>query len=508
MKALTATFVFALLFLIACQPGKPPAQKQTGELLARLRCSGCHAFPEPELLPRPTWEQHVLPRMGYMLGFYSSAQERAALLEQGPAEAYLKAAGVFPEQPQMDSTEWLRIQQFYLENAPDSLRLPVQQPPAELVQFEPEFPDAFLSPPSTTYINLYRGGLYLGDAHSKGFYAFNESLEVLQGAKVKEGAVSMTERPGEMLITVMGSFSPTDAPSGFLLELPKTAGRQPRVLIDSLQRPVHTAFADLNGDGREDAVICEFAKWTGRLAWWEALPGGGYRPHRLRDEPGATKTAVQDFNGDGLPDILALMAQGDEGFFLYLNEGNGQFAEAKAYELPPSYGSSTFRLVDYNGDAYPDIIYTAGDNADYPPVLKPYHGIRILENDGNNRFSEAFFYPMHGAYDAIPLDFDQDGDLDIAAISFFPDFARQPEHSFYYLENQGNMQMRAHTFPQATAGRWIVMDHGDLDGDGDEDLALGALAFEVIPDGGEIDRWVQNGIPFLLLRNKLVEQQP
>ena len=29
---------------------------------------------------------------------------------------------------------------------------------------------------------------------------------------------------------------------------------------------------------------------------------------------------------------------------------------------------------------------------------------------------------MHGAYNAIPRDFDKDGDLDIAAISFFPDF--------------------------------------------------------------------------------------
>ena len=41
---------------------------------------------------------------------------------------------------------------------------------------------------------------------------------------------------------------------------------------------------------------------------------------------------------------------------------------------------------------------------------------------------------------ARAMDFDEDGDLDVAAISFFPDFEKYPERSFIYFENhQGKM---------------------------------------------------------------------
>ncbi|MEZ4934360.1 MAG: VCBS repeat-containing protein [Saprospiraceae bacterium] len=151
------------------------------------------------------------------------------------------------------------------------------------------------------------------------------------------------------------------------------------------------------------------------------------------------------------------------------------------------------------------MIYTNGDNADFPPINKPYHGIRIFENDGKNNFKEIFFYPLHGAYNAIPADFDKDGDLDIAAISFFPDFKNTPEEGFIYLENKGKWKMEASTFNGVEKGRWIVMDAGDLDEDGDLDLILGSLAFEVIPKMGLVDKWVKNGLPYILLENKLIQ---
>ncbi|MCO6488500.1 MAG: VCBS repeat-containing protein, partial [Phaeodactylibacter sp.] len=107
------------------------------------------------------------------------------------------------------------------------------------------------------------------------------------------------------------------------------------------------------------------------------------------------------------------------------------------------------------------------------------------------------------AYGAVARDFNQDGTLDIAAISFFPNFEKQPNESFFFLENDGRGNYKPHTFPQAGLGRWIVMDAGDIDQDGDEDIVLGSLAFEVIPDGGEVERWVNNGIPFVVLRNQV-----
>ncbi len=77
---------------------------------------------------------------------------------------------------------------------------------------------------------------------------------------------------------------------------------------------------------------------------------------------------------------------------------------------------------------------------------------------------------MNDAYNAVVEDFDQDGDRDIAAISFFPDFKNSPEESFVYLENDGFNHFSPSTFEKVNKGRWIVMDASDYDKDGDTDL--------------------------------------
>ncbi|MEL6867235.1 MAG: VCBS repeat-containing protein, partial [Bacteroidota bacterium] len=164
-----------------------------------------------------------------------------------------------------------------------------------------------------------------------------------------------------------------------------------------------------------------------------------------------------------------------------------------------------FNLFDYNGDEFPDLIYTNGDNADFPPILKPYHGIRIFQNDGQNNFEEVFFYPLNGAYKAIPADFDQDGDMDIAAISFFPDFSNRKEEGFVFLDNQGALEFKTYSFPTVNKGRWIVMDAEDADGDGDLDIALGSLAFEAPGHNALVNQWASEGIPFLILENTINE---
>ena len=81
--------------------------------------------------------------------------------------------------------------------------------------------------------------------------------------------------------------------------------------------------------------------------------------------PGAVKAYMDDFNKDGLPDIIVLMAQAQEGIFLFLNKGNGNFEKKELLRFPPIYGSSYFEMDDVNGDGLKDIIYTCGDNLDF-----------------------------------------------------------------------------------------------------------------------------------------------
>lgn len=470
--------------------------------MAKTYCSGCHLYPEPGLLPKALWRDVVLPQMGHQLGIYANDSVRAALLEKGPGGAAVLARAVFPEKPVIDLKIWRKITDFYLKNAPDTLTLPTYPPLApELKNFRTRKPGLRLSPPSATLARFRPdGGLLLGDANTKRLYWINSTLDVEKAANLAEGIVDVQYDDRGMYVTIMGSFSPTDAPVGAVIFMPD-GSPQAQIMLENLQRPVHSAWADFNGDSLPDAVVCEYAKWTGCLAYWQQEPDGSFAKTVLRYRPGAIRSYIRDLNADGHLDIIALFGQGDEGIFRYINDGKGHFREETVLRFPPTYGSSAFRLTDVDGDGLEDIVYTCGDNADYKPILKPYHGIRIYTNDGKGGYVEKMFYPLHGAYDAIVADFDQDGDPDIAAIAFFPDFQHAPQAAFVLLDNQGNFRFQASTFPEVPEGRWMVLDAGDLEGDGDLDLVLGPLTFEVVPDGGEVQRWVQAGLPFLVLEN-------
>jgi len=107
---------------------------------------------------------------------------------------------------------------------------------------------------------------------------------------------------------------------------------------------------------------------------------------------------------------------------------------------------------------------------------------------------------MDGCYKAVARDYDGDGDLDIAAISFFADYSHQPEEGFVYLENKGGFDFQPYSFREASAGRWLTMDAGDIDGDGKIDLVLGNFSL-----GSTTTKPYRNwakGPPFLMLKNK------
>lgn len=475
----------------------------TGEELAHGMCGSCHLFPEPALLDKASWQDYMLPRMGYFLGIYPDSVSRSSLIEDGPAEQRILAASVFPEHRLIDSASWEKIRQYYLGNAPDTLTAAPALNIQETEQFRAIRPAFQLKPPSSTFISLNEreDRLYLGDAFTGQLYAFDNALQLLGAAKTTETPVWMSETPEDVIITVMGSFSPTDAPSGMVIALPKSGQGDARRLITDLQRPVHHSIADLDADGLEDLIVCEFAKWTGSLSWWKNKGKEGYERHVLKASPGATKAYTRDWNNDGHMDVVALFGQGNEGIWVYMNQGDGSFKEEEVLRFPPSWGSAYFSLVDLDGDGDEDMVYCAGDNADFGPVLRPYHGIRLYFNEGNHVFSEPVFIPLNGAYAAIPKDYDLDGDMDLAAISFFPDFEHNPKEGFVYLENTGGWNFQASTFPEVGAGRWIVMDAGDVDHDGDIDLVLASLTFEVIGRPDLVQQWAERGIPFVVLEN-------
>ncbi len=481
-----------------------PEEELDGHQLSRRYCAGCHLYPEPDLLDKHTWETYVLPRMGNYFGIYEADTTREFLLERGRPREIVERKKVFPLEPSLDTAIFEKISSYYLEEAPGQLNLPDYPAPHKgIPNFKVNIPPYKVKQPMTSMVRFGKNNIiHTGDAGRSMYSIMNAEMKVLRSAPVPQGAVWVEE--GERTyVLAMGAFNPTDMDNGALLEMPEADIARARLLVEGLQRPVHMAVGDLDGDGQDEFVICEYGKHTGALAWFKKQTNGGYSKQVLRDQPGATKVYLRDMNGNGRLDVVSLFGQGDEGVFIFWNQGNGRFVEEPLIRFPPSYGSSYFNLFDINGDGHLDIIYTAGDNADYDPILKPYHGIRIFENDGHNRFKETFFYPMHGAYMAVPHDFDGDGNMDIAAISFFPDFEKGADQAFLFLKNQGDMEFYPYTFDEVRDGRWIVMDVGDVDGDGDVDIILGGMVFGTDYQDA-FDRWMDKGIPYLLLENQAI----
>lgn len=407
-----------------------------------------------------------------------------------------------PKAPMVTDDEWKAITEYYMQAAPDSISGKSIQRYDSLAQFSSE--EILLPGTGTTMLTMieqdpHTGMIYVGSRNNS-FYRLTAGLSIAESMKLSSPPSDIIFNAGSALISCMGVMDPNDQSKGSVIHVRMDLG-EVVVLVDSLKRPVHLSAGDFNLDGRDDLLVSAFGNFTGGLYAFEKTQTG-YSRHLIHSFPGTRKTIVQDFNDDGLPDIIALVTQGDEHIALFTNRGDFRFSYRVLLKFPAVYGSSYFELFDFNGDGYPDILYTNGDNADYSPVLKPYHGVRIFTNDGKNQFDESWHYPMHGASMARAFDFDSDGDLDIAAISFFPDFAMHPDHSFIYFENKGGNFIPFAT-PMAAAGRWITMEIADVDGDEDEDILLGTLNFPTGVPETLISKWQQNKVSMLLLRNIL-----
>ena len=434
-----------------------------------------------------------------MLGIYSTPFQRDSLLEQDYSSQY-----IYPEKALLTKEEWKEIKEFYLRNAPDTLVFETGNSIEKSNRFSIEIPPIKMSPPSTTYIDIDKtGDIIVGDAHSKALAILTNEMEVKKSARLIEGIVNIHEENDHYLILCMGTFSPTDNPSGALIELPKDQKSQVKILHDDLNRPVHMSCTDLDNDGHLDFIVSEFGKWRGKLSVLTQDQSGGLSKKIIHDQTGPIAAYAFDYNGDSYMDVISLFAQGNEGIYMHINKGNFEFETKRIIDLNPSMGSSQFKLVDINEDGHLDIIYTAGDNADFPPIHKPYHGIYTYLNDGTNKFYQLDFIHLPGAYGVEIADFDNDGDKDIAAISFFPNFNSPNPQSVILLQKEGDQYIKFKIDTQ-DLGRWIVMRSGDIDQDGDTDLLLGSLAFEVPGRPDLSNKWIESGIPFIQLRNNTI----
>lgn len=490
-----------------------------GQALAIKHCSVCHSVPSPDILHKRSWVP-MLAYMGYRLGItdisYLPSQPPHVVPNVKTIQSILQRESAIPEHPTMGLEEWAMLRHYYVANAPDE-PLPQQEKPSlnwNLPQFDIVESDYSVPRVLTTLVRIREATreVYIGDGAGQSVTVLGREGQVKSSPTRLAPGISPVDIEFEgttAYIASIGDFGGSKASfdkPAFISSVELTDERivpeTSKVVLDSLFRLGDMAVADFNGDGRTDFAVCGFGGVFGSFSWFEAQEDGTFSEHVLLSLAGAVGVEATDFNADGRDDLMVLMSDANEGLHLFVNQGGGEFMHRLLFETGPEYGHTRFQLKDFNGDGLTDVVAANGDIVDLYNAPRNYHGIRIYLNRGDFEFEEAYFYPMYGAYDAKAADFDGDGDLDIAAIAFYPYYASDKWESFVYLENRGGLNFVPYTNERVMEGRWLTMDVGDLDGDGDPDVVLGAGYIPAgIPRKSLFDRQVRSGPHVLVLKN-------
>lgn len=493
----SAVFALGLHLRIAASPAteqtptsaptaKPSAQPVATEEEVKARCSTCHKFPPPDILPRSAWRDEMV---------------RMMLISEGVPEP-AGASSFLPLPP-----DWLRLWRFYDAHAPERLPEPEPWPAVSTpVGFEKLAVTGTTATGAIAISNVrlhdvdgdkrpdvlaseMRGGqVLLGLAKEQ--FALKPIARIAHPAHIEPVDLDKDGR-GDFLVADLGSFQPADHDNGAVYWLRGRAdGSYLTVpLATKLARTADARAADFDGDGDLDVIVGVFGwRTTGNVTLLENRTKDWkspvFTPKVLDPRTGAIHVPPVDLDKDGRPDFVVLLAQQHESVVAFLNKGGLTFAPQAIYEAPhPNWGSSGIDLVDLDKDGDLDVLMTHGDTFD-DFVLKPYHGIIWLENTGTFPFKTHQLATLPGAQRAQAVDLDGDGDLDVVASAFVSGEATPRLASLVWLEQTSPGQFERHTLEAGTPSH-ATFDVSDIDADGKPDLAVGWFSL-----GKAAPRWI------------------
>jgi len=459
----------------------PPDTPTTKDAQARAVCSQCHRSPPPDILPRDAWKRTVAQMKGFVL----------------------EGVGAPVPGPPVEDFDLAPFVDYYESRAPAALPPPEPWPPTDddAVRFVRHAIRGSGAGPLVANValaDLDRGGRprIVASEMARGLVLVADP----RAGEPRLASVAPVPHPchaeavdldrdgrTDLLVADLGTTAASDDQTGSVVWLRREASGVFRAvtLARGLPRVADVQAADFDGDGDLDLVVAAFGwRWIGAVYLFENRTTDWDRPVFVRREidsrKGAIHVPVADLNRDGHPDFVALLSQQHEAVVAYLGDGRGGFRPETIDTAPhPGWGSSGLSLVDLDGDGDQDALVTNGDMLD-DFVVKPYHGIRWLENRGSFPWLAHEIAGLAGVERARAVDLDGDGDLDVVACTFVApapegrdpgpvDRASLP--SLVWLEQEAPGRFARHTLERG--GRHVSLDVADVDGDGDVDVVVG-----------------------------------
>lgn len=171
-------------------------------------------------------------------------------------------------------------------------------------------------------------------------------------------------------------------------------------------------FATLSGDFNNDGIPDIVSINNSTISFYKGLGKGKFAaPVNSSFSGGSRGAAVADFNGDGKLDI-AYPTNG--GVSILLGNGDGTFSAGPSVSIPGCFCSGMV-LADFNGDHVPDMAFVSCPPAQSCVVL-------IYLGEGNGSFGQSATLNTNGVSAIDAGDFNGDGYQDIV-IGEFSDVA-------------------------------------------------------------------------------------
>ena len=300
----------------------------------------------------------------------------------------------------------------------------------------------------------------------------------------------------DILVAVMGQLFPSNDKIGSVVIL-ENDGKQnftSHTIIDHVARVTDVRAADFNGDGRLDLIVGQFGYDDGETRWMENLGNWQFRSHMLQSLSGVIHTIPVDIDNDGDMDVVSLVSQEWEEIYVFENDGHGNFKSHLVWgSANEDYGSSGLRVADMNRDGLMDILFTNGDAFDYlPPRPRPWHSVQWLENKGNFKFEHHPIGKFEGASGAVAADVDNDGDMDVVAVSCYNFWEKPESQSIIWFENGGKMNFTEHDIAHSPT-HLISLETADMNNDGKPDFVSARMnVYPPFTKEGRIVLWLNH----------------